>query len=124
MSPDTCVICKQSTREITREHVWPRWFLRQMDKTAPPLQPWSAKGELLLDRDQKPIHPQLRTRVLIPVCGPCNGAMNITVEAPAQTPVLRLATNGWAGAASHQEWTSIGLENQSTNSPAANSLPT
>lgn len=101
-------MCGQPTEQITREHIWPDWFLKNMDALGPPSAPWAANGELLRDRDGQPIHPRARTRVLIPACEPCNNAMGKQFELPAKDVVRRLAANKWAGSASRKEWQAIG----------------
>jgi hypothetical protein len=103
-----CPICL-TTATITREHVWPSWFLKRLDQAAPPPFGWSINGVPINDRDGNQIKGERRQRVMLDICGPCNATMNTTIEVPAKPTVTALALNGWRGRYGRKEWREVGL---------------
>lgn len=108
MTIGTCPICL-STAELTREHVWPNWFLQRMDDEGAPPFGWSLNGQPLLDRRNDQIMGDKRQRIMMPVCGPCNAEMNRRIEVPAKGVVEQLALNAWRGRYKREEWRAFGL---------------
>ena len=85
-----CELCRQQ-RKITREHVWPQWYLRDQDRTGPGPFPWTRNGEAITNRHGEPIGPgERRMRVLLDLCRECNGTLDSRFEAPAREPLRRL----------------------------------
>jgi hypothetical protein len=103
-----CPICR-ATAPVTREHVWPSWFLKRMDEATPPPSGWSINGVPIRDRDGNQIKGQRRQRVMLDFCGPCNATMNTTIEVPAKPIVAALATDGWRGRYRREERRAVGL---------------
>lgn len=108
MTVGQCSICLKRG-VITREHVWPNWFLQRMDREGPPPYGWSVNGNPLLTRRGVPIKGERRQRVMLPVCNSCNATMNICIEVPARLVVEPLALNGWRGTYDQEQWRAVGL---------------
>lgn len=106
-SVGTCPICL-TTGDLTREHVWPSWFLQKMDKERVPPLGWSLNGQPLLDRYGDQIKGHKRQRIMMPVCEPCNSAMNRRIETPAMEVVGPLALSGWRGLYKREQWRAFG----------------
>lgn len=103
-----CPVCR-SFGELTKEHVWPRWFLKRMDLAGAPPRGWAVNGVPVQDREGQQIHEAQRQRVFLNVCGSCNSEMDRLIEKPAKEPVSLLALNGWRGALSSEEWRAVGI---------------
>lgn len=103
-----CSICL-AVDVVTREHVWPNWFLQRMDAEGTPPYGWSLNGDPLRTRSGAPIKGERRQRVMLPVCARCNATMNTSIEAPAKEIVEPLALNAWRGKYSREQWRAVGL---------------
>lgn len=108
MTSGTCPICLTNA-ELTREHVWPTWFLQRMDEQSVPPLGWSVNGQPLLDRRKNQIKGDKRQGIMMPVCDTCNAEMNRRIEVPAQGVVGQLALNNWRGRYKREEWRTFGL---------------
>lgn len=108
MTVGTCPICL-TTAELTREHVWPNWFLQRMDEQGVPPLGWSLNGQPLLDRGNNQIRGDKRQRIMIPVCDHCNAEMNRRIEVPAKSVIEQLALNAWRGRYKREEWRAFGV---------------
>ncbi|MGK5681654.1 hypothetical protein [Actinoplanes sp. URMC 104] len=105
-----CVLCKARPEHGVGEHIWPSWYLRDLDKTGPPASGWARNGEPILNRRDVQIHLDERQRVLIPACEPCNTELNRRFEDPAKPIIRRLmGPAGWTGEATAEEWKIVGL---------------
>lgn len=94
---EQCVLCKERPPSRRGEHVLPRWYFGDLGGGAGPLA-WAHGGELLVDRTGTPIKRSERVRVFLPVCAPCNAALDRRFEQPAKEPLRRLfATRGELG---------------------------
>lgn len=108
MTSGTCPICLTNA-DLTREHVWPSWFLHRMDEQGVPPLGWSLNGQPLLDRRKNQIKGDKRQRIMMSVCDHCNGEMNRRIEVPAHRVVEPLALNNWRGRYKREEWRAFGL---------------
>lgn len=103
-----CPICLNDD-VVTREHVWPNWFLQRMDEEGGPPSGWSLNGTPLLTRDGDKIKGERRQRVMMQVCDRCNATMNTLIEVPAKPIIEQLALNAWRGKHNREEWQAVGL---------------
>lgn len=83
------MLCR-SAPATTREHVLPKWYLRDRDAEGPPPFAWSTSGEQLTDRSGSPIARVERVRILLPACVPCNAALDRRFEKQSKEVVRRL----------------------------------
>lgn len=106
---DLCALCgiRKSTR--TGEHVWPHWYMKDLDRRGRPSSGWSINGKLVRMNNGNAIPTDQRQRVTIPACAQCNGELDRRFERPAKEPIRRLSSADWSGEASVEEWQSIGL---------------
>lgn len=93
----------------TREHIWPRWYLKRMDAKSPPTMIWTRNGEPILDRRGDPVAPKERQRVLLDICERCNTELDRRFEKTAKAPIEELILDGWAGTHSAAEWSAVGM---------------
>lgn len=108
MSAAPCAICGVQPAERQGEHVWPKWQLKLRDLDGPPTEPWRSNGNLIRNRHGLPVHPDRRQRILLPVCRGCNQTMNKRFEEPARALLTRLISSHWSGAATSDEWKTVG----------------
>lgn len=83
--PDKCALCNQDGD--SREHVLPQWFLKR----------WDRQRQFTVDVNQQPLRSRKGTgspvtsekiwRVMLPLCQPCNTALNLQFEVQAKEPV-------------------------------------
>jgi hypothetical protein len=64
-----CIACQRSTKDMTKEHIWPRWLIQRTGTHATSVR-FTA---------DKRINPQKMT---IPLCSPCNNAFGVHLEQP------------------------------------------
>ncbi|MFE3444178.1 hypothetical protein ACFXNW_14200 [Nocardia sp. NPDC059180] len=91
----SCALCG-GTNNVTREHVYPSWFLKRWDATAAVDGPFSTKinGVELLRRDGAIATNPRIGRVMLDLCQSANGCLNTAFELPAKDPVRRLLDEG------------------------------
>lgn len=107
MATGKCPICSK-VGTLTREHVWPNWFLQRMDEHGAPPYGWSVNGKPLLTRGGIQIKGARRQRVMLAICYSCNQSMNQGIEVPAKPVVETLALNKWRGEYGRDEWQAVG----------------
>lgn len=107
---DVCGLCEVRPSTTKGEHVFPVWWLKEMDKSHPPPLPWTSQGQPIMDRVGRPVPSgDTRVRVFFPACETCNTAMAEEIEIPAKEAIRRLKAVGWAGTATAEEWRAIGI---------------
>lgn len=85
-----CVLCRTNQSSRTGEHVWPSWYLNDWDTRPRQFATWSFNGEPILNRQDTPVSPRERVRVLLPVCISCNGVLEQRFEGPTKGVLRRL----------------------------------
>jgi hypothetical protein len=109
MKGDTCAICRTNPATRVGEHIWPKWFMKLMDRKGQSPVAWAVNGKPISNLAGKPIQLPQRTRVFLPVCTDCNGALAARFEDPAKPVVETLAVNKWHGTHSAAEWSAVGM---------------
>ncbi|GCD88771.1 hypothetical protein [Nocardioides sp. LS1] len=109
MAEAKCAICGVNDASGVGEHVWPKWFLKQMDASGKPPNAWSRNGKPILKPGGQQVKLPQRTRVFLPVCIPCNNKLGARFEDPAVAAIKQLAANRWAGSHSATEWRAVGM---------------
>lgn len=97
-------------REVdTKEHVFPKWYLKHLDAQGPPPGPWAINGEPVVDKEGEPVRYGVRQRVLLSVCGECNAEMDRRFEKPPKEVLKRLVLSQWSGLVGQDGWRAVGL---------------
>jgi hypothetical protein len=108
VNTNPCAICGTAVAD-TREHVWPQWYLGDLDELGPPSTNWSVNGLPVLNRHGVPVGSPRRQRVVIPACGACNTELDRRFEKPAKDAIRRQVNARWRGSEKREDWRAIGL---------------
>ncbi len=106
---ELCGFCATNPSSRRGEHVWPQWYLRDLDAAGAPPLGWVENGVPVVDRAGQPLQRSTRARVFFPACEPCNARLNTNIEVPAKRALRRLLPAQWTGIATADEWRAIGI---------------
>jgi hypothetical protein len=104
---ELCVTCGVEPA-TSREHVLPRWYLRDRELEPPPFK-WSVNDERIRRQNGEFVELPERVRVLIPMCRWCNGELDRRFEKPAKGALRRLFAERGHSVLDESEAEAVGL---------------